>query len=434
MNKYTNMALFAALTLTAIICVSCENENDNDNDSTQPVIEEETFLSKILPIGRTYWDNNTKELWLAHSGTGAAFTFVGRRLDITFVGNQNSASNSNARVAVYVGGVRTADILMDRKERKITVFNVTEEFSTPIDVRIIKLSESQDSVVGIKEIAVTAVSDYGIKPAAEKPRKIEIIGDSITAGYGIDDLGNKQTYKTATEDITKTYAYKTAMAFGADYSIVCHSGIGIISNYGTNNGDKNNPNGVMPIIYDKIGARTNPSGETFPGGVTSLSLTWDFNKFQPDLIVINLGTNDREYIRWSGNAHSTERGNEFVAGYVAFLKDIRTKNPNAKLLCTINLMEANDIWPLVQRAVEDYKTETGESDSNITAFRLPAQNTSWNSSIDANNIGTDWHPLENSNATAAIALVTEIERFMSWVKDADVLEEEETLFAGDMVR
>jgi len=427
MEKYTNMVLFTALTFMAILCVACNGDNGNG--------EEETLITKILPVGRTYWDEDTKELWLAHSGTGAAFTFVGRKLDITFVGNQTSASNSNARVAVYVEGIRTADILMDRKERKITVFNVTEEFSTPINVQIIKLSESQDSLVGIKEIVVTAVSDYGIKPAVIKPRKIEIIGDSITAGYGIDDIGNKQVYKTATEDITKTYAYKTAVALGADYSIVCYSGIGVISNYGTqSNGDKNNPGGVMPIIYDKIGSRTNPSGETFPGGVTPLSLTWDFTKFQPALIVINLGTNDREYIRWSGNAHSTERGNEFVAGYVAFLKDIRTKNPNAKLLCTINLMEANDIWPLVQRAVEDYQTDTGEGDSNITAFRLPAQNTSWNSTIGAQNIGTDWHPLENSNATAAIALVTEIERFMNWTKNANVLEEEETLFAGDMVR
>lgn len=49
---------------------------------------------------------------------------------------------------------------------------------------------------------------------------MEFIGDSITCGYGVDDPDKEHHFKTATEDVTKAYAYKTALALNADYSMV----------------------------------------------------------------------------------------------------------------------------------------------------------------------------------------------------------------------
>jgi hypothetical protein len=202
---------------------------------------------------------------------------------------------------------------------------------------------------------------------------------------------------------------------------VCHSGIGVISNYWyAADGGRNNPDNVMPRAYDKIGTN---SLENFPGPVAPNVTSWDFDKFKPDLVVLNLGTNDTEYINWNKGIHSAARRTEFKEGYVQFLKNIRAKNPNAKLLCTIGLMSAADIFSLIEQAVADYHAETGESDSTIAAFELPAQNTG------GGNIGTDWHPLENSNAAAAKALVTRLETFMGWTKDAEVLDKEEDLIA-----
>ena len=78
----------------------------------------------------------------------------------------------------------------------------------------------------------------GIHKAPGLAHKIEFIGDSITAGYGVDDEVKEHGFSTATEDVTKTYAYKTAAALQADYSIVAYSGHGIISGY-TGDGEKN---------------------------------------------------------------------------------------------------------------------------------------------------------------------------------------------------
>ena len=49
----------------------------------------------------------------------------------------------------------------------------------------------------------------------EKDIKIEFIGDSITCGYGIDEMNEKGYFSTATENFTKSYAYITAENLGA---------------------------------------------------------------------------------------------------------------------------------------------------------------------------------------------------------------------------
>lgn len=94
-------------------------------------------------------------------------------------------------------------------------------------MKVIKLSESCNSTIGIKDINV--VSENGIHPSKNKTHKIEFIGDSITCGYGVDAKDQNESFKTDTEDFSKTYAYKTAEALDADYSVVSYSGYGVVS-------------------------------------------------------------------------------------------------------------------------------------------------------------------------------------------------------------
>ena len=88
-------------------------------------------------------------------------------------------------------------------------------------------------------------------PLPEKELKLEFIGESITCGYGIDDEDENHHFQTATEDATRAYAYKTAMALDADYSLVSYSGHGIISGY-TENGQRLETHKV-PDVYEKLG-------------------------------------------------------------------------------------------------------------------------------------------------------------------------------------
>ena len=55
------------------------------------------------------------------------------------------------------------------------------------------------------------------------------IGDSLTAGYGVDGINGISTFRTADEDVTKTYAYQAAEMLHADSRIVAYSGNGVLS-------------------------------------------------------------------------------------------------------------------------------------------------------------------------------------------------------------
>ncbi len=60
-----------------------------------------------------------------------------------------------------------------------------------------------------------------------------------------------------------------------------------------------------------------------------ISVEWDFSKHQPDVVVVNLGTNDDSYCK-----NDSTRQEEYKTEYVEFIKEIRQNNPNAAIICT----------------------------------------------------------------------------------------------------
>ena len=172
--------------------------------------------------GRVYFKDEV--MWLGLSGSGASFTFGGTKLVLKLKGD-NIAVGENpidyARIAVYVDGKRVVEEMINCAEKEVTVIDRTENAQSVVE--IIKLSESPMSAVGIE-----AFAEGSAEALPEKPLKIEFIGDSITCGYGVDDEDENHQFTTATEDVTKAYAYKTAKALDAEYSMFSASGYGIV--------------------------------------------------------------------------------------------------------------------------------------------------------------------------------------------------------------
>lgn len=357
--------------------------------------EEELSLKTIIPtksdvraIGRIAWLNDT--LWMVHSGSGAEFTFQGTTASITLQGDSTVLGNgeNQAHFAIYVNGELVVDDMMNKLEKTYHIFeSETEENCT---IRVIKLSESAQSTMGIKSIEVT--SKGGISPTDKQGKLIEFIGDSITCGYGVEDENRDNHFKTATENASKTYAYKTAEALEADYSLVSFSGYGIISGY-TGTGEKV-PEQTVPQYYEKLGF----SYGTYLGK-NPVDYEWDFSERQPDAIVINLGTNDDSYC---GN--KAERKEEYTEQYVEFLKKVREKNPNAVLIATLGIM-GDKLYPCVEKAVETYQTQTG--DTNVYSLKFDVQSAS-------DGYAADWHPTETTHTKAAEKLTAEIKSIMGW--------------------
>ena len=141
-------------------------------------------------------------------------------------------------------------------------------------VRFLKQTEPQHSTATLRSIEF--YGEFLSTPPAEKELLIEFIGDSITCGYGnlwtpsaAHPSGESGT--PLYEDGTRAYSFLTAQKLGADHSIISFSGIGIDKGWSSIN---------MQEFYTK------------DSYMRSSTKAYEPEDRTPDIVVINLGTND----------------------------------------------------------------------------------------------------------------------------------------------
>ena len=345
-------------------------ENTGDLKTlTVPVSENNAKL-----IGRTLKTDGIT--WLVHSGSAAEFTINGTEASVTICGDSgiNSDEKYRPRYGVYVDGKLVKDVVMGEKEQTVKLFSGTA--SRTAAVKIIHLSEANNGCIGVKDLTVTSSSSTPVKPTPKKELMIEFIGDSITCAYGVEAGSQYESFSTATENFTLSYAYLTAQLLDADYSAVCYSGHGIVSGY-TNDGTKNTDS-LVPPYYEMVGKPKD------------YQTKWDFSKNPADVIVLNLGTNDDSY----ASKDLETRGAEYQELYEDFLKQIRKCNPDANIICTLGIMGATELYPYIEAAVNEV------GDPKITCYESPVQ--------DMNDLGADWHPSPKTHEKNAYLLADKI--------------------------
>ncbi|MGN1444484.1 MAG: GDSL-type esterase/lipase family protein [Acutalibacteraceae bacterium] len=334
----------------------------------------------VRPLGRTVYDNGVR--WLSMSGSGIEFDCEGVSADIQLLDEKTASTSDNhrPRVAVYVNGYLVFDRSLDNYETHVKIdLNTCGGRAV---VRVIKLSESVFSYIGIGMI--TVVGKRPAVPTQPKQLKLEFIGDSITCGFGIDETDNSKKFSTTTENFSKTYAYLTALAFDADYSAVCYSGYGVYSGY-TSTGVRNTTN----VIFDRYEKAID--NKTFDSSYASQQ--WNFSEYTPNLVVINLGTNDASFCK------SQESRAGFVGEYKRLLSIVRGKNPNAYILCILGDMN-NSMYPYIEQAVSEFKAETGDTKIDNTKIDFKMGET---------DVVISGHPGAQSNRCAAQSLISKIQ-------------------------
>ena len=310
-------------------------------------------------IGRFYQDNNIT--WIVHSGSALEFYITGNFAEIILVGDSNIYSDKDLRprFGIYINDELFLDSLMNDLELNIELFKNKKDNKNK--VKIMLLSENKYGGIGIKNINVNSCSKLKIiEPVHKNNFSIEFIGDSMTCAYGVEGKDQNEHFKTSTENFSKSYAYLSSKILNIDYSSVSYSGYGIISGY--SQGDKN-PDDLVPLYYKKIGKHENYPGE------------WDFEKYKNDIIFINLGANDYNYIL----ADPEKRGDEFIQEYINFLSMIRECNPDSLIICTVGNIGKNEIYKLIEKAVKLF------GDEKVINFEIPPQ-------YAEDGYGSDWHP------------------------------------------
>lgn len=333
----------------------------------------------VKPIGRTHYSDAKR--YISMSGSGIEFLCKGSYAYITVIGDGAEEMNVNhqARFAIYKDDELVIDdvVSYDKKKYHIDI----NDFEKGAVIRVVKLSEAKRSGFYIGTIG--AFCQGNIEPTAVKDLKIEFIGDSLTCGYGID-AGPVGEFSTHTENFTKTYAYLTAEKLDADYSAVCFSGYGLLSGY-TENGAINREGTVGPY-YDKSALFYNGS-----------KAYWDFNDFQPDFVVINLGANDSTYCR------TIQRQQVFSVKYCDFIKLIRKNYPDAHIICALG--DVNDsLFYAIEKAANDYIESTGDKKVHPVILEF---------NMDEYEVVIDGHPGADSNRIAAESLTEKIKEIIN---------------------
>jgi hypothetical protein len=208
-----------------------------------------------------------------------------------------------------------------------------------------------------------------------KERKIEFIGDSYTCGYGNEGKSREEHFRYETENNWMTFGAITARALNSEYYAVCRSGIGMAQGYG---GGKDF---TMPKLYDEV--------------TINNKKTWDFTKFQPQLVVIDLAGNDLSAPLDSAT---------FVNTYVDFLRRIGKSHSASKIICAAGPSSSGDDWQKWKNYIHAVVNQYEKINPVVHYFEFTP--------FEPN--GSDWHPNVAEHKKMAEELIPYIKTLMNW--------------------
>lgn len=369
----------AALILAAMLLLAgCGGEpqptepETEPTEATQPAIPVNYDLDReVLFFGRTYKKSNIH--WMNWSGSGFSIRFQGSAVAAEFYSNAPDIKNY-AYLKVYVDGVEQKDILL-KEECQIVMLAENLDGSKEHTIEVRKRTNARSSTAGVSRLVL--MDGTILAPEEPKERLIEFVGDSLTVGYvAAKDGKMANAWSTTTEDVTGTYCPQIAKAFGAEYQVVAISGRGVVRN---NGGDTNI---LFPDIYRELDTYNNPG------------VAYDFAR-QPDVIVINLGTNDES------EANQNLPAAEFRQGLYEYLKEVRQYNPETQILYTYGLVRIG----LSEDIEEVIRQLQAEGDEKLHYLQLE-QCQSWELNLN--------HTVSTAYTSRGDAIIEKIREITGW--------------------
>lgn len=225
-----------------------------------------------------------------------------------------------------------------------------------------------------------------LAPPSNSGRKIEFIGNSITCGYGTEGANRHESFRPETENAWKSWASIISRAFDADCHIVAHSGLGVIRNYGDSLRVSEYPV-PMPDRFNRT-----LDMETAP--------LWDFSRWIPDVVVINLGTND-----FSTPPHPREV--MFQRKYEELLKKVRDAYGEIPVFCVVGPLTDEPCHRYVKEMVRQFNVL--HNDGNIHFVSMPPALLN-----EKEDLGSDSHPSYLGQKKMARMMVPVIGTVTGW--------------------
>ncbi len=403
MRKYNLLILGILLNVTTVSCGLLSSSNNNSGGSSgngnngNPVANDGNNAG---PGGDSNTDVNHDVPY-----TGMPYRFIGRIIPGATDGNapQTMSWGDSTVVARFTGTQVTVnltrpatnnnsyfDVAIDGKvvgtlDPTLSTYTAGSLSAGNHEVRLMKRNEADYGTAQFTGFTLGAGGTF-LAPIAPT-RRIEFIGDSISNGYG--DLGGTNANCKgvfSNEDTTQAYGPQAANQLNADVMISAWSGKGVIENNDTSTTD------LLPQIW----TRADP---------TDTTSAWDFTTFQPDVVVVNLGTNDFS----NGIVDATQ----FDTAYGTFLAAIRSKYAKARIYVAIGPMLSGDTRKAALTDLQGIVATANSALPNGSTISLIDFGTQM---VDAegNGAACDWHPTLATHLQMATQLATQIKKDMAW--------------------
>lgn len=348
--------------------------------------EEKKFLLSEIEglrvLGRTTKDR--EPLVLFWTGSGFEAEYDGTELWCEF---ETDYVCFEQWIAVIINGVQVSRQMLPKGRQRVCLFR-NMQMKKRNHIKVVKevqaMPEDDAAFLGIHAL----YGDGAFFAPKEPSCRIEFIGDSITSGEGSYGSAVEEDWIPMWFSATHTYPYLLSERLGAEYRVVSQSGYGLCCAW------NNNPQNVIPPFYGQIcGVLGGECNRRLGAGQP-----YDFTEWQPDYIVINLGTNDaaafdqpewydeasgvRKKMRREENGQPCQECLEEIRhGVSAFLSEVRRHNAAAKLLWCYGMM-GDVVESAIAGGVADYREQSG--DNGAYYIRLNA--------ITGSQIGARSHP------------------------------------------
>ena len=326
------------------------------------------ILGKLQLHGRTFYDEEKQALFFNWTCSGFTAVFSGSVLKARFtaMGDKGPAFPGFPEPApdypcfgvIPDGGELSGRAEVREEEGEYTLFQGEAGTHT---LRVVKLSENARGKLGL--LALETDGEFLAAPKNDKP-VIEVVGDSITCGFGNEAENGSFEFRTGEENGWMSYAALAARELGCEWSLVCESGI-----------CAGQPEKAFIPHYamDDIYAYTDAPYAYRQGREPE---AWDFAGHPSDIVVIDLGTNDATPMRFSPDPFVIDGMEEhFQKKFRGLVEQIRRLNGKETLIvCSLGSMDYF-LYDRIEAAVREYRADTG--DERIFAFKyLPINNMS----------------------------------------------------------
>ncbi len=363
---------FLLISTLSLALASCTNATSSVKPNTatttnhaataSPTADSFTGTSSRL-IGR--FDRSTKGQ--------AKFTWPGSAIEFRFDGTQasiNVASQAKTRFLVNVDG-KTSDLWTDAGNHTYTLASNLEK-----GAHTLRLTRVNESTAGITNFTGDPKVDGALLPPPAAPqRRLLVIGDSITAGYGVEGANQNCHYTLDTSSQQLTYAALAAKALGADLHAIAWSGIGAWRSYG----EKTPTNPTILTRYSR----------TLADDVSSV---WNPAEYAPDAILINIGTNDY----WEGSA-----GDDYRLGMAKLIAKVQGDYSGKPIYLIASPMLTNKVHDAQKAVLNSLAT------ANVHVLDL--------GQLDGTEgLGCDYHPNIITNVRLGKVLEKNLKTDLKW--------------------